>query len=289
MPPSPTPRIQTNMTSAPTNYTQGYSKATTSSHASRTAQSDAVFLLPHLRPTSSILDIGCGPATITIGLAATVPNGSVTAVELTDEILAQARENISSVKPTPPTNITLVKADLLAGLPFKDGMFDVVFASQLFPHLRAEEVGVQALREMRRVVKEGGIVVTRDAAELHFYPRSYELDRLWAGSMARVLGGSEGGRFPGGEMPGLYRRAGFDREKMVVGAGTTVYSGERERRWFAEGCLGRLTEGDEFRGSWVRARITEEEIEETKEALRAWMEDQDAWYVAVQTEILAWK
>ncbi|KAK4443196.1 S-adenosyl-L-methionine-dependent methyltransferase [Podospora aff. communis PSN243] len=270
-----------------TNYTQGYSKATISSHVSRTAQSDAGFLLPHLRPTSHVLDIGCGPATITVGLAALVAN--VTAVELTDEILAQARETIASTK---TTNITLVVADLLAGLPFPDDSFDVVFSSQLFPHLPTAEMKAKALEEMRRVLKPGGISATRDAAELHFYPGRYGLDRLWAGNMARVLGskrGAEEERFPGGEMPALYRRAGFEGGKVEVGAGTTVHAGEVARRWFAEGCLGRLREGDEYRESWVRAGIAEGEIEKTRLALRAWAEDEDAWYVALQAEVLAWK
>ncbi|KAK0657958.1 S-adenosyl-L-methionine-dependent methyltransferase [Cercophora newfieldiana] len=284
------------MPTAPsTNYTQGYSPATTSSHASRTAQSDAGFLLPHLQPTSHILDIGCGPATITVGLAALVPQGSVTGVELTEDILALARQTVASTVPR-VSNVTLVKGDVLSegGLPFKDGSFDVVFSSQLFPHLRGRDAKLKALSEMRRVLKPGGILATRDAAELHFYPTKYGLDGLWAGNVKRVLGGrgkeggeDEEGGFPGGQMKGLYRAVGFD--DISVGGGTTVFSSTEARKWYVNGCLGRLSEGDTYRESWVKAGIKEGEIEETRRALQAWGEDEDAWYAALQAEVVGRK
>ena len=44
-------------------------------HARRTAQSQAAFLLPHLRPGMALLDLGCGPCTITVGLAEAVAPG----------------------------------------------------------------------------------------------------------------------------------------------------------------------------------------------------------------------
>ena len=64
-----------------TNYTQGYSKATLTSHTSRTVESDASFLIPYIKPTDTILDVGCGPGTITIGLAALAHKGSVTGID----------------------------------------------------------------------------------------------------------------------------------------------------------------------------------------------------------------
>jgi len=246
------------MSPTPTNYTQGYSSSTTSTHASRTAQSDASFLLPylHANPASHILDIGCGPGTITTGLAALVPQGSVTGVELSDEILSQAQRTVDSANEgSGVKNIVLVKADVLQGLFFSENTFDVVFASQLFPHLPGKENKIKALTEMRRVLKPGGILATRDAVELHFYPKRYGLDGLWAGNMKMVLSGgsedSEEGGFPGGRMKGLYRSVGFS--EVQVGAGTTVYSSESEKKWFVEGCVARLSEGDTYRESWAKA------------------------------------
>jgi len=77
--------------------------------------------------------------------------------------------------------------------------------------------------------------------------------------------------------------------EVQVGAGTTVYSSESEKKWFVEGCVARLSEGDTYRESWAKAGVTMEEIEETKRALRAWSGDEDAWYVALQAEVIGRK
>ncbi|KKY37772.1 putative methyltransferasefamily protein [Diaporthe ampelina] len=199
-------------------------------------------------------------------------------------------ESQDTAGPLPP--ITFQKADLLAGLPFPDDTFDVVFNSQLFPHLPTHDLRFRALSEMRRVLKPGGIMASRDAAELHFYPRTYDLDRLWTGNMAKGFRhGEVGARLPGGDMPALFREAGFDAAagKVKAGAGTTVHSGKGARDCFVAAGLGKLQPGDPFRESWHRVGITDEEIGEARHALKKWGEDDDAWYVALQAEILGWK
>ncbi|KAK7705894.1 hypothetical protein SLS64_007846 [Diaporthe eres] len=286
------------MASEETNYTQGYSKATLSSHASRTIESDASFLIPHLRATDHILDVGCGPGTITVGFGAIATEGSVIGVDISEQVLEQAREIVSKLRvksqhtahSLPP--ITFQKADLLAGLPFPDDTFDVVFNSQLFPHLPTHDMRFRALSEMRRVLKPGGIMASRDAAELHFYPRSYDLDRVWAGNLAKGYGrGKPGACFPGGDMPALFREVGFDAAagKIKVGAGTTVHAGKKARDWYVAASLGKLQPGDTFREGWDRVGITDEEVKEAREALEKWGKDDDAWYVALQAEMLGWK
>ncbi|KAK3312944.1 methyltransferase [Apodospora peruviana] len=269
-----------------TNYTQGYSKATVASHAARTVKSDAGFLLPHIKATDSVLDVGCGPGTITVGFAAHLqPDGTVIGIDISDEILHQARRQQTS-----NNNLTFLKADLLAGLPFPDNTFDVVFSSQLFPHLGTGDMRLRALTEMRRVLKPGGILGTRDAVDLRFYPTGHDLDRLWAGNMVRALWeGAEDAALPGGDMPALYRLAGFEGSKVKVGAGTTVHAGPEARRWFADACRAKLEAGDPFRESWLRIGITDDEVEETRGALERWAVDDDAWYVALQAEVLGWK
>ena len=48
----------------------------------RTAQACATHLLPYIKPNHQILDIGCGPGSITIGLAALVPDGEVIGIDI---------------------------------------------------------------------------------------------------------------------------------------------------------------------------------------------------------------
>src|SRR4051812_43385631 len=72
-------------------YTHGHHESVLRSHTRRTAVNSASYLLGSLKPHMRILDIGCGPGTITADLAALVPDGHVTGVDHAPGILEQAR------------------------------------------------------------------------------------------------------------------------------------------------------------------------------------------------------
>lgn len=268
-----------------TNYTQGYSSSTISSHASRTVDTDAAFLLPFIKSTDKILDVGCGPGTITVGFCGHVLQGTVTGIDISHSVLGEARKCVSTDL---KARLSFQCEDVLAGLSFADDSFDIVYASQLFPHLPPPDLPYKALKEMRRVLKPGGILATRDAAAQHFFPKHLELENLFTQNMLRGIGVSD---WPGPEMPALYRRVGFNTDggKVIVGAGTTCHSSTEARRWWADGLTGRLKEGDRFRDSWISAGITEGEIEKCLQRLDEWADTQDAWYSVMQAEIVAWK
>ncbi len=65
------------MTQSRETYTHGYHDSVVEQHAMRTAGEAAAFLKPYLRPEMSLLDIGCGPGSITVGLAEWLPEGNV--------------------------------------------------------------------------------------------------------------------------------------------------------------------------------------------------------------------
>ena len=65
-------------------YTIGYG-AGAANMAQRTAQREATFFLPHLNalcPSARVIDCGCGPGSITIGIARQVPSGQVVGVDI---------------------------------------------------------------------------------------------------------------------------------------------------------------------------------------------------------------
>lgn len=72
-------------------YTHGHHESVLRSHTWRTAENSAAYLLGSLRPHMRILDIGCGPGTITADLAERVPEGHVTGVDRSPEIVERAR------------------------------------------------------------------------------------------------------------------------------------------------------------------------------------------------------
>ncbi|KAF8530772.1 S-adenosyl-L-methionine-dependent methyltransferase, partial [Gautieria morchelliformis] len=108
----------------------------------------AGYLLEYLLLDMRILDVGCGPGTVTADIASLAPKGHVTGLEYAPEVLTQAR---STAAHRGFTNIEFVVGDV-NGLDFHDGTFDLVHAHQVLVHVGDP---VQALREMRRVAKPG--------------------------------------------------------------------------------------------------------------------------------------
>src|SRR5262249_61213247 len=136
-------------------YTHGHAPATLQQHAQRTADEAAAFLLPHLRPGMRLVDVGCGPGSITRGLAQRVAPGQVVGIDLSRDALDGARGDAAA---RGLTNLRYEEASVYQ-MPFADGSFDVVYAHQVLQHLR--ERG-SAVREMLRVVRPGGLVAVRD-------------------------------------------------------------------------------------------------------------------------------
>ena len=108
-------------------------------HGRRTAASHAAFLLPHLQDGMRVLDLGCGPASITAGLG----DGAV-GIDL---------------DPGPSAGVALAAADATR-LPFADATFDAVFSCAVMQHLPDP---LAALTEARRVCRSGAVIGVADA------------------------------------------------------------------------------------------------------------------------------
>ena len=138
-------------------YTHGHSAAVLSAHSRRGAADSAAYLLAHLSAGMDLLDVGCGPASITADLAERVTPGRVVGLDAAAGALEAARATLSERGLSEQVEVT--SGDVMA-LPFEDASFDVVHAHQVLQHL-ADPVG--ALAEMRRVTRPGGIVAVPDA------------------------------------------------------------------------------------------------------------------------------
>lgn len=185
-------------------YTHGYHESVLRSHRRRTAENSAGYLLPYLVPGLSVLDVGCGPGTITVDLAARVVPGSVTGVEPTDDALSLARAEAQLHR---LSNISFTTSDVHK-LDFPDDAFDVVHAHQVLQHVADP---VRALQEMRRVCTPGGIVAARDADYSGFiwFPKLPALDR-WLDLYERAARANGGEPDAGRRLLSWARAAGFD-------------------------------------------------------------------------------
>ena len=137
-------------------YTQGYDENVLKSHQSRTAEANADYLLPHVKANHQILDIGCGPGTITASFVKYVPEGRVVGVDISDKVLEQARKEAASQKIDGNLEFHTGSAHVL---PFEDESFDIVHCHALLVHLPN---ALAAVKEMRRVCKQGGYVAARE-------------------------------------------------------------------------------------------------------------------------------
>ena len=137
-------------------YTHGHHESVVAQHRKRTAGEAAAFLLPHLRAGMRLLDVGCGPGSITVGLAEAVAPGKVLGIDLAADVLDSGR-HLAAEKGLP--NVRFEPGDLLE-LPPSDGGFDVVYAHQVLQHVPDP---VAALQAMRRLLAPGGIVAVRDS------------------------------------------------------------------------------------------------------------------------------
>jgi SAM-dependent methyltransferase len=185
-------------------YTHGHHESVLRGHRRRTAQDSAGYLLPYLGAGMSLLDVGCGPGTITVDLAARVAPGQVTAVEVSDEVLDLAR---AEARQRNQSNVSFATSDVHA-LDFPDDTFDVVHAHQVLQHVANP---VQALREFRRVCVSGGIVAVRDAdyAGIIWFPRLPALNS-WLDLYDRAARANGGEPDAGRRLLSWAQEAGFD-------------------------------------------------------------------------------
>lgn len=259
-------------------YTHGHHESVLRSHRARTAENSAAYLLPHLQRGISLLDVGCGPGTITVDLAARIAPGRVTAVETTEAALDLAR---AEAKERGQSNIDFVTADVHA-LIFPDDTFDIVHAHQVLQHVADP---VQALREMRRVCKPGGIVAVRDSDYGGFiwFPQLPALDRWMAlyVTAARANGGEpDAGR----RLQSWAQQAGFTD---ITPTGTLqAYATPATREWWGGMWADRIVESALTRQLIDSGLATRAELEEISAAWKEWTAAPDAWFSIPTGELI---
>jgi 2-polyprenyl-3-methyl-5-hydroxy-6-metoxy-1,4-benzoquinol methylase len=248
-------------------YTHGHAESVLRSHRTRTAENSAAYLLPFLRPTDRLLDVGAGPGTITADLAGLVRE--VVAVEI-DETAAEITR--AGLHERGVTNAEVVVGDVHA-LSMDDGEFDVVHAHQVLQHV-ADPVG--ALREMARVTRSGGVVGVRDSdyAAFAWYPRLPGLDR-WLTLYQAAARANGGEPDAGRHLLAWAHAAGL--QEVVATSTTWCFATPETRGWWGGMWADRITSsalGDQL---LREGRAGREDLDEIAAAWLAWAADPDGW------------
>jgi ubiquinone/menaquinone biosynthesis C-methylase UbiE len=260
-------------------YTHGHHRSVVKHHGARTAEDSAAFLLPHLRPGMNLLDIGCGPGSITVDLARRVVPGQVIGLDVAASILQTARR---AVEEAGLDNVDVRKGSVYE-LDIEDGAVDVVFAHQVLQHLTDP---VAALHEMRRVVKKGGLVAVRDVdyATFVWHPAHPMLTRwleLYHEVTARNGAQADAGRY----LLSWCQEAGL--AEVAITTSSWSYADSGARAFWGNGWIERATESD-FAAQAVEYDLaSRDELVEIAHTWRWWRDQPDGYLAMIHTEALA--
>lgn len=257
-------------------YTHGHHESVLRSHRWRTAANSAAYLLPHLRPEMSLLDVGSGPGTITADLARRVAR--VTASEVSEPALALTRAGIEAGG---VGNVDFTVADVHR-LDLPDDSFDVVHAHQVLQHVGDP---VQALREMRRVTKPGGLVAARDSdyAAFAWHPALPALTE-WMTLYQKLARGNGGEPDAGRRLLSWARAAGFD--EVTATSSTWCFATPDERAWWGGMWAERILGSAMAEQALATGAATEDDLRRISRAWLEWAETGDGWLSILHGEIL---
>jgi len=262
-------------------YTHGHAPATVRQHARRTAEEAAAFLLPELRPGMRLLDVGCGPGSITRGFAERLAPGQVIGLDLAGDILAAARQDAAA---RGLANLQYEEGSVYQ-LPFPDASFDVVFAHQVLQHLR--EPGA-ALRELLRVVRSGGLVAVRDVdwGTASYWPADPWIDRFVEVHLKTFYRNGGEPRI-GRQLRGLFNAA--DVTDLQITSSVWCYATPSETVEWGESYAERLLTSPMGERAVEYGFASRSDLEAMAAAFRAWAVHPDAFWAFIHVAALARK
>ncbi len=247
----------------------------------RRADTHAAFLLPHLRSGMSLLDCGCGPGTITAGLAEVASPGEVIGIDLEVGQLELARENATKQG---LSNLSFESCSVYE-LPYQDARFDVVFSNAMLEHMQDPTA---VLKEMYRVLEPGGLIGIRtiDLAATLIAPEDAALTtahEIWL-KYRQYCGGDP---FIGRRLRALLRETGF---RNTSGTATSETWGTPQ---LVQSFMPVLKA--EFTGPKITEAAIQEgwadqaQMDRAVHAIESWGGHGDAFMAIVWCEAIGWK
>jgi ubiquinone/menaquinone biosynthesis C-methylase UbiE len=257
-------------------YTHGHHESVLRSHRWRTLENSAAYLLPYLRPEQTVLDVGCGPGTITAELAARTER--VVAVEMTEQALDLARAEIGG---RGLTNVDFVVSDAHA-LDLPDDSVDVVHAHQVLQHVADP---VQALREMRRVCRPGGVVAVRDSdyAGFTWWPQLPELD-TWMSLYQQAATANGGQPQAGRQLLSSALAAGFT--DITATSSTWCFASGPDRAYWGGMWADRILASAMATQIEAQGLASRAELEQVSRGWLAWAAAPDGWLSVLHGELV---
>ncbi|KAJ4286253.1 hypothetical protein N0V90_013287 [Kalmusia sp. IMI 367209] len=269
----------------PAPYLHGHHASVLRSHSWRTVENSCPHLIPHLsKPSLKILDVGCGPGTISVDLASRVPQGFVLAIDPSADVIEKARVHAQEKG---VTNVRFEVRDIfdwksIEGV--EEGGFDVVHAHQVLQHLQDP---LSAMKEMKKLTRKGGIVAVRDCdySAMNHYPQ-HEGMRKWLDLYISVAQSIKCDPNIGKRLHAIAMQAGFPRNDINASVSAWTFSTPEERAWWCGLWAERSIKSDYKTRVLESGLGTEEDLEEIA---RTWQEmegKEDGWFAVINGEVI---
>ena len=257
-------------------YVKAADKSVTSLYGERTALTSCAYLRPYIKETSNILDVGCGPGTITSDLAKIASKGKTIGVDNSAEVIEQAS---SSFPPSAVPNLKFNVGDATKLEQFEDNTFDIVHAHALIVHIKDP---VQVLKQFHRVCKPGGIVAVRESSPsvvLSLKPDIPAIRSYWDRALPTIaqMGGQPDA---GKKLDAWAKEAGFGSDGGRIVTSTSPQ--------FQASHLIRMS-GEPAEQAIRYGMATREEMERWKRGWEEWERAEGHEWTFETGEILCWK
>ena len=246
----------------PPSYTMGYNDKFQKMLERRNVRTHAAHLLPHLEPGLRLLDLGCGPGTLSVGLAEAVKPAELHGIDMEESQVEMAR---AAAAAGGHGNAFFQTGDV-TDLPFEDESFDVAHCHALLMHVPDTQA---VLAEVKRVLKPGGLLSGRDliGSSCFAEPELGGLGDVWT-TFLNLLEANGAHPQMGKELKRRFLEAGFS--DIQASASFEYYSKAEDVAFFHA-----------FAGGWFFSADTRETAAKhglaTPEQFEDWRRMMDEW------------
>ena len=268
-------------TSSTSSYTMGYSEEFRQLLDRRSAETHAKHLLPYLKPGFRVLDFGCGPGTITVGLAKAVEPGEVHGIDMEESQIGLAR---SAAKAGGHDNATFHVGGV-TDLPFKDDSFDAAHCHAVLMHVPDTRA---TLAEVKRVLRPGGIVASREmfVSSSFLEPIIDDTDSAWA-TFSNLLAANGGHPQMGKELKKMFLEAGFS--DVRASASFDFFSSPEDIAFLHAFISDWFYSPDVIAAATKYGLATQQQFDEWRQALDQWKSHPEACGAFAFGEVIARK
>lgn len=256
-------------------YSHGHHASVVGAHAARTVRNSAAYLAPHVQPGMRVLDVGCGPGSITLDLARLVgARGTVLGVDSSAQVIETAR---TAAVQAGVSNVEFRVGDAYDPSPKR---WDVVHAHQVLQHLGDPVAALTAWRAIGSLVAAREIVYSATA----IHPLTPPLAQ-WRDVIGRLQVANGGDGDAGAKLKSWARAAGCS--VIESGAETWCFESEGGRAYWGGQWVERALRSAFADGTERHGLADDAQRRAIADAWAAWASDENGWMAMLHGWILA--